>query len=206
MYQVMALEQFSYNKANPLPLSQALKGKALITLSTYEKELLALVLAIKKWWAYVLGQKFVVQTNEQSLKYLLDQRVGTHAQQWWLTKLLGYDFEVHYKKDKENSVADALSHKYMGEFSALTLPLASWLSTLRFDYTTSPELIKLQDQFCKGQLDSSIYSMRDGLIFYKNRIFVPAKSPIQDILMELMHSSPLGGHSGFHKTYHRLKS
>jgi len=40
-------------------LSQALKGKAL-HMSTYEKELFALVTAVHKWRPYLLGQSFVI--------------------------------------------------------------------------------------------------------------------------------------------------
>lgn len=40
-------------------LSQALKGKNL-DLSTYEKELLALVLPIQKWRPYLLGHRFTI--------------------------------------------------------------------------------------------------------------------------------------------------
>ena len=49
--------------------SQALQGKNLL-LSTYEKEILALVLAVQKWRPYLLGRQFIVKTDHQSLKYL----------------------------------------------------------------------------------------------------------------------------------------
>ena len=51
--------------------SQALKGKN-FALSTYEKELLALVVVVKKWRPYLLGRPFVIKTYYQSLKYLLE--------------------------------------------------------------------------------------------------------------------------------------
>ena len=51
--------------------SQALKGRNL-ALSTYEKELLALVTAIKRWRAYLVGRPFIVRTDQQSFKYLLE--------------------------------------------------------------------------------------------------------------------------------------
>ena len=96
--------------------SQALKGNKL-SLSTYEKELLALVVAVKKWRPYLLGRPFVIKTDHQSLKYLLEQRVGTPVQQRWITKLLGYAFIVEYKQGKENVVADALSRRSSDEMS-----------------------------------------------------------------------------------------
>jgi hypothetical protein len=81
-------------------LSKALKGKAL-HMSTYENELFALVIAIQKWRPYLLGQSFIVKTDQQSLKFLLEQKVGTPFQQKWLTKLMGYSFRVEYKKGTE---------------------------------------------------------------------------------------------------------
>uniref|UniRef100_A0A2N9HQY9 RNA-directed DNA polymerase n=1 Tax=Fagus sylvatica TaxID=28930 RepID=A0A2N9HQY9_FAGSY len=90
--------------------SQALKGKALF-LSTYEKELMALVLSVKKWRPYLFGQNFVIKTDQQSLKHLLEQRIGTPMQQKWISKLLGYHFVVEFKRGKENLVADALSRQ-----------------------------------------------------------------------------------------------
>jgi hypothetical protein len=73
--------------------SQALKGKNLF-LSTYEKELLALVLSVKKWRPYLFATIFTIKTDQQSLKHILEQRVGTPMQQKWIFKLLGYHFVV----------------------------------------------------------------------------------------------------------------
>ena len=46
--------------------NQALKGKNL-AFSTYEKELLALVVAMKKWRPYLLGRPFVINTNHPQI-------------------------------------------------------------------------------------------------------------------------------------------
>ena len=90
--------------------SKSLKGREL-SLSTYEKEFLALVTAVQKWRPYLLGQAFKVKTNQQSLKYLLEMRVGTPIQQKWLSKLIRYDFVVEFRAGRENLVADALSRQ-----------------------------------------------------------------------------------------------
>lgn len=78
-------------------------------LSTYEKELLAVVAATQKWRGYLLGCTFIIKTDQQAICYLLGQKISTPAQQKWLTKLLGFDYTIEDKRGKENVVADPLS-------------------------------------------------------------------------------------------------
>ena len=80
-------------------------------LSIYEKELLALVITITKWRHYLEGYHFIIRTNNQSLKYLFEQRVTITHQQKWLTKLLGLSNEIQYRKGKENVAIDTLSRE-----------------------------------------------------------------------------------------------
>jgi hypothetical protein len=83
----------------------------------YEKEMLAILHAVELWRPYLLGQRFQIKTDHQSLKYFLEQRISSQEQQKWVTKLFGYDYEIIYKKGKDNVVADALSQKYEDEGS-----------------------------------------------------------------------------------------
>nr|GEZ74230.1 gypsy/Ty3 retroelement polyprotein [Tanacetum cinerariifolium] len=69
------------------------------TLSTYEKELLAVIHALSKWKGYLLDRDFKIMTNHFSLKYLLKQRIATPSQMKWLPKLMGFDYEILYKQD-----------------------------------------------------------------------------------------------------------
>lgn len=87
--------------------SQSLKGRSL-HLPTYE-EFLASVKDVKNWRPYLLGKPFIIKTDHQSLMFLLDQKLGIPTQQKWISKLLGHDFIVDYKKGQENKVTDALS-------------------------------------------------------------------------------------------------
>lgn len=66
--------------------------------SAYEKELMALGLAIQHWRPYLIGRKFIVSIDQKSLKQLLQQRISTAEQQNWAAKLLGYDLFI----SKEN--------------------------------------------------------------------------------------------------------
>ena len=71
--------------------------------------MLAIIQAIQTWRPYLVGHKFYIQTNQRSLKYLLKQCITTPEQQKWISKLLGYDYEITYKPGQQNSATDALS-------------------------------------------------------------------------------------------------
>jgi hypothetical protein len=43
----------------------------------YEKEMLAILHAIELWCPYLLGQRFQIKTDHQSLKYFLEQRISS---------------------------------------------------------------------------------------------------------------------------------
>ena len=77
-----------------------------------------------------MGRHFKVKTDHDSLKYFLDQRLSLEEQQKWVSKMLGYDFEIVYKKGKENIVVDALSRndeKDEALLCALSISQENWV-------------------------------------------------------------------------------
>ena len=91
--------------------SSPIKGKDLHK-AIYEKEMLAILHALKYQCPYLIGRNFKVNTYHDNLKYFLEQRLSSKEKQKCVTKMLGYDFEITYKNGKQNMVADALSRKY----------------------------------------------------------------------------------------------
>ena len=71
-------------------ISKALSAKQQ-ALSVYEKELLAILMAVKQWHYYLISGPFTIRTDQQSLKHLLTQKVMTPLQHKWLAKLTGYN-------------------------------------------------------------------------------------------------------------------
>jgi hypothetical protein len=156
-----------------------------------------------------LGQPFVVRTDQQSLKFLLEQKVGTPFQQKWITKLLGYDFLVEYKKGADNRVADALSQRedWVEEItlSLLSIPTPSWTTDLKQQYAEDEDLQQLWNKWNNNELDTWKYSVRDDLLLYKNKIIIGHSPLLKTQVLTFVHSDPTAGHSGYEKTLHRAK-
>lgn len=74
-----------------------------------DKELLAIVFALKKWNNYLLGQKFIVQTDHKALEELFKMKDPSSRLTRYRLLLEQYDFTIQYMKGKKNVVADALS-------------------------------------------------------------------------------------------------
>ncbi|MCH81804.1 hypothetical protein A2U01_0002597 [Trifolium medium] len=177
-----------------------------LTKSAYEKELMAVVLAIQHWRPYLLGRKFVVSTDQKSLKQLLQQRIVTAEQQNWTAKLLGYDFEIVYKQGKLNKGADALSRIHEGgELRAMNSQL-KWLQEeqIKNENQQDEKLQKIMSEVQQNPEAWPGYECRQGVLLYEGRLVISNKSMLIPTLLEEFHSTPHGGHSGFYKTYRRL--
>ena len=71
--------------------------------------MLAILHALTKFRQYLVGGRFKVKTDHNSLKYFLEKKELNERQQKWVSKIQAYDFEIEYVKGKNNVVADALS-------------------------------------------------------------------------------------------------
>lgn len=61
-----------------------------------------------EWAQYHLRQKFVIRTDQKSLKFLIEQKLHTNTELMWLTKLMPFDYTIKYKKQKEINLVKAL--------------------------------------------------------------------------------------------------
>nr|KYP49928.1 Retrovirus-related Pol polyprotein from transposon 17.6 [Cajanus cajan] len=84
-------------------------NEAQINYATTEKELLAIVFALEKFWSYLIGSKVVVFTNHVAIKYLLTKPDSKPRLIRWILLLQEFDLEIKDKIGKQNLVVDHLS-------------------------------------------------------------------------------------------------
>jgi hypothetical protein len=97
---------------------------------THDLELAAVVLALRTWWHYLLGNVVHIYTDHKSLKYIFTQP-DLNMRQWRCLELIkDYKLEVHYHPGKANVVVDVLSRKAHYNYLP-TVPLTREESSLR---------------------------------------------------------------------------
>lgn len=173
-------------------------------MSTYEKEALTIIEALKRWRHYFLGNDLIIRTDHKSLQFMTDQKLANSIQHKLMLKLLEFNFQLEYKKGKDNLVADALSRKHA--CMAISMVTPTWISAVEESYK--------QDSHCQQLLEQLLLSpdhtfnqnqLQDGIIRHKGKIYVGKDLPLRNRLMQALHSSAVGGHSGINASYNRLK-
>lgn len=176
-------------------------------LSTYEKELLALVMAVNKWRAYLHGRHFIIKTDHHSLKYLMEQRMLTPIQQKWLSKLLGLDYEIQLKKGADNSAADALSRVNCTAISLYAMSsVSSELLNEIQDSWLYDDGLQAVLQSIQARTASSNFSFTDNQLRKKGKLMVGSNEALRKKIIGLVHNSVEGGHSGVAVTTHKISS
>jgi hypothetical protein len=170
--------------------------------STYVRELCAITTAVKKWRTYLLGNTFTIFADQRSLRELMTQVIQTPEQQFYLTKLLGYSYEIIYKPGPQNRGADALSRVHC---LAITVPHLDFLTTFKQQLAADEEFQKFLTQVKTNPREFSYFECKNGLLFVKGKLFIPASSPLKNTLLEEFHVYTIGGHRGIHRTFGRLQ-
>ncbi|WVZ51222.1 hypothetical protein U9M48_002384 [Paspalum notatum var. saurae] len=125
---------------HPLAFISKPLGPHSLGLSTYEKDYMAILLAVEQWRAYLQHGEFIIFTDQKNLVQLIDQRLHTHWQQKVFSKLLGLQYKVVYKKGADNRIVDALSHYpvAMAQCTAISTSVPSWIKEVLDSYADDP--------------------------------------------------------------------
>ncbi len=178
----------------------------------------------------------MVFTDHKNLEYFNTTKVLTRRQARWAEDLAGYNFKVIYRPGLKNTKPDVLSRRWDhrlgegGEPAAVVPQMFFRPGQLMMDAAAvaSVKLISLQSTFLdrlrqaaemdeqwkavrraledrKTGMDAAL-SLREGLVFYKNRWYVPEGRDLRQEIFSQNHDSRIAGHWGQFKTADKIKA
>ena len=118
-----------------------------------------------------MGRHFKVKTYHDSIKYFLEQILCLEEQKKWLRKMLGYDFEIIYKKREQNVVANALSRKdedveaFLCDISIIQ---PDWINEARDEWKNDEEVWALIQKLQQDPSTSDTFNIK--MIHYGTKI------------------------------------
>lgn len=164
--------------------------------------MLAIIHALTKWLQYFLGSKFSIQTNHNSLQFLLQQKTLSTEQHKWMEKFSSFNLEILHKKGKENVVVDALSGKDDKHTTCVNMIVVpEWLNKIRAEYAKDEDwgsMIKNINQYTN-------FEWKNYILWYKGRIYLTLASKFKVRILKESHNFPTAGHVGFYKTYYNIR-
>ncbi|GBG68215.1 hypothetical protein CBR_g2766 [Chara braunii] len=175
---------------------------------TYEKELYALVCALKQWKHFLLGRHFKIFSDHSTLQWMKTQGELNDKLARYIQFIDGFDFELKHKKGCYNRVADALSRRpdsfaaIVDTYSFVDSTKKAITDALPHDPVFGPILRNLQ----ADPSSESGYALTSGLLYTisegEERLCIPNDRKIITHLISESHDAR--GHFGFLKTYAAL--
>ena len=99
----------TWESARPVAYDSCSFKNAELNYPVHEKELLAVIRALKKWRYELVGVPFFVYTDHKTLLNFHTQPDLSRRQARWMELMSSYDCKFVYIKGEDNTVADALS-------------------------------------------------------------------------------------------------
>lgn len=192
-------------EGHPIAYYSKALGTANQKLSIYEKEFMAIMMAVDRWRPYLLRGPFVIKTDHKFLCHLDTHVLDSEMQKKAMTKLIGLQYHFQYKKGVDNKSADALSR--VGQFfacSSVSLVQPPWIKEIVNSYAVDMQAQKLLQELAVISPNDQGYELVGGLIKHKGRVWIGENSALQTKIIAAFHCSAIGGHSGVQATFQRI--
>ena len=106
------LHQIIEGAARPIAFFSKSFGPAERNYEIYDKEMLAVMLALEHWRHFLKGApQFQIWTDHRNLQYFREPQKLNRRQARWFTELAEYDYTLHHRPGKTNIIADELSRR-----------------------------------------------------------------------------------------------
>ena len=103
------LSQVQLGREKVIAFGSRSLGKSERNYCATDRKLLALKYFVQYYKHYLLGRKFVVRSDHESLKWLYSLKEPKHRIARWIEVLSEFDFELEYRPWRKHSNADAMS-------------------------------------------------------------------------------------------------
>ena len=178
----------------------------------HERELLAIVLALRVWRHFLYGSSFqvVCQTDHRPLQHFMTQSSLSARQVRWQQFLSEYSLMVKYLQGDVSNFADGLSRRPDLRLMIIgaVAPYDGWLSRIQKavrDCHDSKALLNKARQGPHRVSSTSAYVLHNDVLYFNRdgryRVYVPPNDALRRALLAEYHSSPLAGHFGWRKCY-----
>jgi hypothetical protein len=165
---------------HPLAFLNKPLSVAHLQLSIYEKEFLALIMAIERWRPYLQHSEFIVKTDHQSLTCLDDHTLQSPLQRKAMARLMGLQFKIVYLQGAENLGGDALSRiGHLMTIQARSEVQPTWMQEVINTYITDPDAHARLTQLAISSPDTHGYELTQGLNRLNGRIWLGKNSALQ---------------------------
>jgi hypothetical protein len=200
------------NELHPVAYRSRSLAKEERAYGTPDQELLSVITAFKNWRHYLMGAQTptTVITDHKNLIYHSTSRLLNDRQIRWALQLQNFNFKILHRPGAQHGNADALSRRedlrpptdtephpailppdiFIGALVTQPQPESSLLESIKAHNITDTTFAELKK---KPQ-----YSVKDGLLFHKSRLYVPPED--RDNVLHSCHDSPIAGHFGRTKT------
>jgi hypothetical protein len=100
----------------------------------------------------------------------------------WVTDMLGYDFEIIYKKGKHNVVEDALSRKdeeTKGSLCVIFILQFDWVEEERIEWKQDQEVCKIIQQLHEDPSSVDDFVWNNDFLWYHDYLYLCKNSQIK---------------------------
>ena len=87
----------------------------------------------------------------------------------------------------------------------ISFPIPTWLADLKASYETDRVVQGLLQTLQTGEQASKGFTLQNGLLLYKRRLYFGPQSDLKTTVLQQIHNGPLGVHSGYLKSLHKLQ-
>ncbi|XP_026419661.1 uncharacterized protein LOC113315613 [Papaver somniferum] len=156
--------------------------------------------AVTKWRHYLRGHHFTIKTDHESINFFLEQKITTGLQQKWMMKLLGFNYDIQYKKGVDNKFADALSRRAHPPTALqdITLSKPVWIQDIANSYENDPKAQQLISQLLVSPSATPNFSYQQEilrqLITWPNFIFIGQRCNKTSSLWDFIEGLPKSEH------------